>query len=412
MTEEEMKQVTDAASDAAKTATEAKRAEIIAEYEKTIDRKFTPGAGQDRTVVTKDEGDQPFTGGIGEQLGLIAKAYKSDMRQVDKKLLAVMAKATGAGEAVPSDGGFLVAQEFIPNIIDKVYQTSIVAGMCAKQPVGPNFNGVKIPAVNETSRLDGYRWGGILGYWMAEAGSITKSKPGIRQISVELQKLACLCYATDELLQDSVGLTGYINKWFPMEMAFRLDDAVINGDGAGKPLGIINSANPALIAITKETNQAATTIVTSNILKMWRRLWAANRPRAVWFYNQDCEEQLATLSVPIGTAGQLFPLFAWPGSPTNPSEQPRIMGRPAYAIEQCPTLGAQGDIVLCDPTEYLIIDKGGMQMATSIHVQFVTDETAFRFIYRVNGQPIWNSPLTPFKGSNTLSPYIVTAIRS
>ena len=412
MDELEMKQVTDAASEAAKTATEAKRAEIIAEYEKTIDRKFTAGAGQDRITVTKDEGDQPFVGGLGEQLGLIAKAYKSDMRSVDKKLLAVMAKAQGAGEAVPSDGGFLVAQEFIPQIIDKVYQTSVVAGMCSRQPVGPNFNGVKIPAVNETSRVDGSRWGGILSYWMAEAGTITKSKPGMRQISLELQKLACLVYVTDELLQDSVGLTGYINKWFPLEMAFRVDDAVMNGDGAGKPLGMINAANPALVSIAKETNQAATTIVTANILKMWRRLWAANRKNAVWFYNQDCEEQLATLSVPIGTAGQLFPLFSWPGSPTNPSEQPRIMGRPAYAIEQCPTLGAAGDIVLCDPTEYLLIEKGGMNMASSIHVQFVTDETAFRWIWRINGQPMWNSALTPFKGSNTLSPYIVTAIRS
>jgi len=410
MTDEEMKTITDKAAEAAKEATIKAKEEIIAEYEKTVERKFTPGAGV--TQIIKDEGDQPWEKGIGEQLGAVAKAYRTNHRDVDKRLLAANAKATGAGEAIPSDGGFLVAQEFIPNIIDKVYTTSIVAGMCSKQPVGPNFNGVKIPAVNETSRVDGSRWGGIRGYWMAEAGTITSSKPGIRQISLELQKLACLCYATDELLQDSVGLTGYINKWFPLEMAFKLDDAIINGDGAGKPLGLINASNPALVPITKETNQAATTIVTSNILKMWRRLWAASRSRSVWFYNQDCEEQLATLSVPIGTAGALYPLFSWPGSPTNPSEQPRIMGRPAYAIEQCPTLGAAGDIVLCDPTEYLLIDKGGAQMATSIHVQFVTDETAFRFIYRVNGQPIWNSALTPFKGSNTLSPYIITAIRS
>jgi hypothetical protein len=52
-----------------------------------------------------------------------------------------------------------------------------------------------------------------------------------------------------------------------------------------------------------------------------------------------------------------------------------------------------------------------MQAATSMHVRFVTDEMTFRFTYRVDGQPLWNVPLTPFQGSNTKSPFIVLAQR-
>ncbi len=57
-----------------------------------------------------------------------------------------------------------------------------------------------------------------------------------------------------------------------------------------------------------------------------------------------------------------------------------------------------------DLGEYLLIYKP-VRSASSIHVKFVNEETAFRFTYRVDGQSFWNSGITPFKGSNTLSPF-------
>jgi hypothetical protein len=42
-----------------------------------------------------------------------------------------------------------------------------------------------------------------------------------------------------------------------------------------------------------------------------------------------------------------------------------------------------------------------------MHVAFTTDETAFRAVYRVDGAPMWRVALTPFKGANTLSPFVV-----
>jgi HK97 family phage major capsid protein len=412
LTPEELKQVTDAAADAASKATEAKKAEIIKEHDAEIVRTFTPGAGLDsRTKVLVDEGDQPWTGGLGEQLIAVKSACTSGGR-IDKRLLAANFKATGSSEVPPSDGGFLVAQEFIPTLIEKTYQTAIVAGMCYRNGVGPNANGIKQPAIDETSRADGYRYGGIYSYWEAEGGTPTVSKPKFRQISMELQKIISLARVTDEMLQDSVQLTGYINKWYPADLAFKVDDAVINGDGSGKPLGMANSKNPALIAIDKETKQAAKTIITPNIINMRSRLWGANRKNSVWFISQDCEPQLEQLTLPIGTAGSVYPAYTHPGNPYNNGPTDNLNGRPCYSIEQCQTVGTPGDIILCDPGEYMIIDKGGVNMATSIHIYFVTDETAFRFTYRVNGQPMWHSPLTAAHGSTTYSPYIALAVRS
>ena len=59
-----------------------------------------------------------------------------------------------------------------------------------------------------------------------------------------------------------------------------------------------------------------------------------------------------------------------------------------------------------------LIDKGGMKAASSIHVRFLYDENVFRFIYRVDGKPIWNKPLTPYKGSASVSPFVTLAKRN
>lgn len=99
--------------------------------------------------------------------------------------------------------------------------------------------------------------------------------------------------------------------------------------------------------------------------------------------------------------------------PGRISDAPRgmLLGRPLVPVEYCATVGDVGDVILADLSQYLVAEKGGIQAASSIHVQFLTDETAFRFVYRVDGAPLWNSALTPFQGSNTLSPFVTLAAR-
>jgi len=58
--------------------------------------------------------------------------------------------------------------------------------------------------------------------------------------------------------------------------------------------------------------------------------------------------------------------------------------------------------------------KGGIQEASSIHVAFLTDQTVFRFVMRVDGQPSWASALTPFQSTTTtgtVSPFVALAAR-
>ena len=80
--------------------------------------------------------------------------------------------------------------------------------------------------------------------------------------------------------------------------------------------------------------------------------------------------------------------------------------------EYTSALGTTGDLMLASMSQYQTINKGGVQAASSIHVQFLTDETVYRFVYRIDGQPLWNSPLTPKDAGSTLSPFVVLATAS
>jgi HK97 family phage major capsid protein len=89
---------------------------------------------------------------------------------------------------------------------------------------------------------------------------------------------------------------------------------------------------------------------------------------------------------------------------------PLLKGRPVIAIEQAPQGGTPGDIVLADMSQYVLIDAG-MQMAISAESHFNTDETIFRFRWKGSGAPAWVSPITPYNGSTTKSPFVILAQR-
>ena len=330
---------------------------------------------------------------LGEQL---LAAYRAAMPggHTDERLST--RAASGLNESTPSDGGFLVQQDFVTELLKRTYETGILASKVKKIPISTNANGLKINAVDEDSRANGSRWGGVQTFWEAEADEHTGSKPKFRQMELSLKKLTGLCYATDELLQDAAALEAVIRQAFAEEFGFKMDDAILSGSGEGEPLGILNSG--ALVKVEKEKDQKDT-ITVENLIKMWNRLWSKSRANAVWYINQEIEPFLYTLK--LGDKPVYIPAGGISEKPYG-----TIFGRPVVPLEQCSAAGEVGDIILADVGQYLLIDKGGIKAASSIHVRFLYDENVFRFIYRVDGKPIWNKPLAPYKGKATVSPFI------
>lgn len=377
--------------------------------------------------VGKDrrEDDPTFGFGPGDHgLGEFAQSVRmmTSGQGMDERLKMIMAmpegkaeKApTGANEGIGEEGGVLVP----PEQSNRIWERAIVGSNIIPLLDRYTVTGNSMTFLQEAgdTRAAGVRHGGVRGYWVEEGGQGTGSQPKFRRMQLRLKKLMILVYATDELLEDSsISLGQYLTRKAGDEINFQVGDALINGNGIGKPLGILNA--PCTVSIAKETSQVAATIVRENISKMWARWWAPSRsrPSARWHMNQDIEPELDNLHAggTTTTSGAFphIPLYMPPG---GLADRPlgNIKGRGVQPLEWCPTLGTVGDLLCADWSEYCFIAKGSVKSAVSIHLRFDYDETVFKFSYRCDGQPWWPAALTPFKGSNTLSPFISLATRA
>ena len=90
-----------------------------------------------------------------------------------------------------------------------------------------------------------------------------------------------------------------------------------------------------------------------------------------------------------------------------------LLGRPIIPTEHCQTLGDVGDIIFTDLSAYASGTRGGgVRADTSIHLRFDFAETAFRFMFEVDGKPWLLSALTPANSANTLSTMVALAVRT
>lgn len=419
LTEEEQELYNETESEVTSLENALKNEQKIIARKEALKQAMTPlpvNTSGDNVVVGDNLGAKKPWDSFGQFLSAVADANNPSKMVLDDRLESSMIKnASGASVGVGKDGGFMVGTQYVNKVMDSVMDESLLLKETTRIPIKEGNNGISVPTLAESSRADGSRWGGIRSYWTSEAGTATSSKPTFGELTLKLSKLLAFVYATDELLQDAGALETWIMQKLPLELSFKADDAIINGDGNGKPLGIINS--DALVSVAKETSQIADTIVWENIKKMWVRLPARSRKNSVWLIGQDAESQLFGLEHLIkNVAGSEnvggVPVYI-PGNSAAGQPYGTLMGRPVKVIEQCPTVGDVGDIILADMSDYLVIDKGGITADTSIHVQFLYDEQTFRFRYRMNGAPYTSSTVGAYSNSNfEMSPYIAVAARA
>lgn len=338
---------------------------------------------------------------LGEQLLSVRDAERSG--RPDPRLVEVNRAAAGLNETIPSEGNFLVQSDFSNAMLTATAGASLLMQRCKRVPVSPGKKGLKAPIVDETSRATGSRWGGVRVYRKSEADQATASKPKVALLDMELQKLIGVCYATEELFEDALVLDRFITEAFSEEFAFSIDNEIVNGTGAGEMLGILNAS--CLVTVAKEAGQTKS-ILSSNIAKMYARMPARNKQRAVWLVNDspDTWNHLASL----GTFMEGVLIFE---APSLEAPWGTLFGRPILPLEQCPALGSEGDIIFADLSQYVIAERE-VQKTVSIHVRYIFDEMAFKFVLRNNGQPIWPRARTPYVGSDSQAPFVTLAARA
>ena len=311
----------------------------------------------------------------------------------------VVNAASGASTGVDADGGYLVETDKAAGILTSVFETGVLASRCTQQPVSAMADSFSYLAAKDRNRTTR---SGLTVYRKGEADLMGSSgKPALAERELRLEDMYGLIYVTNRMMRDAVAMTEYIKRELRKELAFKLDFEIFNGSGAGQCLGITQSGLP--VQVSKENAQAADTIVAENVVKMLSR-FKGDMSKAAWFVNQDCLGQF-----PLMKVGDT-PVFVPGGSFAN-APFGTLLGMPIVPIEFCATIGDKWDILLGDFSEYLLIRKGGVEEAESMHVRFLYDEMAFRFITRNNGQPVHDSPITPLNGNNTLSPFVTLEAR-
>ena len=358
----------------------------------------TKSASRGLASLRLPEGYKPYS--VWKSFGDWIKEGIRDPGGFRQKHFSIFKTVQGMSEGVGADGGFAVLPEFNQSIFDRVYGNDLFSRTDHYTVSGNNMT---FPKTAETSRAHGSRHGGLRGYWVSEGANIPASKPELAELSLKLKKLAVVVYLTDEMVEDSgLALEAYITRKASEEFNFLIGDALINGIGGGQPLGILNSS--ALVSVAKEDSQPADTIVAENVLNMWARLYAPARTNAVWLINQDTEPELHKMSLGVSTAGGQL-VYMPPGGLSG-APYATLMGRPVIPTEFNATLGEQGDILLANLGDYVTVSKGGVSQTASIHVEFLTDQLAVRFIMRVDGAPWADSPITPYKGTATQSSFV------
>lgn len=371
----------------AEKAEAAKAAANASAGRKAAPSNPTPSVPANQVTVAASRADK--LGGFasaGEWLMGVKKAAYGD---IDARF-----KAAAAQEKVGEDGGFLVPEEISTAILKKMDGDESLMARCNVTQVSGNSLTLNVD--------ENQPWtGGIQAYWVGEGQSITESKPNFKQAQFRLQKVAALVKATDELLEDATALASYIGNNAPAAIMHQVNKAILNGNGAGKPQGIIQS--PFTYTVAKESMQSADTVLAENVLKMYSRMFPGSRANAAWFIHPAVEEQLRLLKDGNGVY-----IYVAPGGQFNQSPYGSLLGRPVIPLlAGLPALGDVGDILFADLSYYYMIRKAsGVKSATSIHLLFDKEQTAFRFSLRVDGKCPFQAPVTTETGNYKMSAFI------
>lgn len=383
------------AQEQASVVAEARRAAaFVAELSRPI-RQTAPEA---TTRITGGEKPGASKGTFGFQsLSEYIKAALNSKSSgnLDRRIAA--AATTYGREAVLPDGGFAVPPDYAATIEKIVGESeSSLANLVDVRPTSSSR--FEQPIDEETP------WtGGISVSWDGEGAAATAQKPKLGKLEIPIHKVRGLVNVTDELLEDAPALQSMLTTAFGAALLDALNAKIVNGDGIGAPLGIMNTAS--LVSVAKENAQPDDTVVAANISKMWARLHSSARQSAVWLINQDVEAQL-----PLMTIGNQ-PVYLPPGGLTG-APFGTIFGRPVIPTEQCAGLGDLGDIVLFGAKSYLLMQRRGATFSSSMHFAFDQDLQSIKLVARYGGRSKWTKALARKGASaNTLSNIVALAAR-
>lgn len=332
---------------------------------------------------------------LGEFARAVVTAATSQGHNADQRLFRAAAPSTGMRESVGADGGYLVPPEFSTQVWQLTQTSESILPMTENTEVTGN----SMSFIKDVST----RWGtdGVQAYWQGELTATTATKPVLQRESMQLEKLMVLVPVSEEMIADAAALNSYLQPKMAEKIVWKYEDAFFHGSGAGVPKGFM--AGGGLVTVTKDaghTYSAVAAVSVGDLGGMMARVLGYQQ--SVWMIHQSLLTSLIKL--------QIGDHAAWTPPTTGIAGAPLgfLFGRPILPKESCKAPLVVGDIVLANWKGYRTITKaGGLQTATSMHLYFDADATAFRVTFRVNGQPLLGATISPANGNDTLSHFVV-----
>lgn len=291
---------------------------------------------------------------------------------------------------VGESGGFMVPDEFIPELLQVQPQEAIFRPRCTPIP-GGNDAETTMPALDQSSNQNMY--GGVTILPTAEGATLGATDFKVKEVSLVPNEQGAYINVTNKLLRNWTGAGSVITSLLRKALVAYEDTKYYNGNGVGVPLGILNAA--CRVDYSRAT---ASTIATADVRGMYARLKFGGSP--IWIASQTTLPQLMALA----DAGN-NPL--WHDSLIG--KQPgTLLGIPLMLNDRSVALGTAGDLVLADLSYYLIKEGLGITIGTSEHFLYTSNRTIFRALFSIDGKPWLDAPI-PLEGSttNTVSPIVV-----
>ena len=312
-----------------------------------------------------------------------------------KRLKSVYNAQKDLVEGTGTDGGYLVPEEFLADLVQVGDPFQEVVFPRARRIPG-NRRSIRIPVLDQTGTPAAAHkteyYGGVIAHWTEEAGAKTETEPDFKQLELVAHKLAGYTQASDELLADSaVGLDALLRGLFAGAVRFRRDYAYLRGTGIGQPLGVLNSG-----ALLTTARDVANQVSANDLHSMMSLFLPTSMDNAVWVISQTCMEFI--LAIGDGTN------YIWADNARERMPL-RLYGIPVVWSEKVPNLGTTGDVLLADFNYYYIYNRGGLAIDMSRDYAFVNDLTTWRFVFRTDGQPSLSAPIY-IDTTNQVSPFV------
>ena len=263
-----------------------------------------------------------------------------------------------------SEGGYLCPDEYERTLVKALEEENRLRSLCTI--IRTESGDRKIPIVASHGTAS----------WVDEEGVIPESDDVFGQISLGAHKLATMIKVSDELLQDSVfDIESYIAAEFARRIGAAEEDAFINGDGSGKPYGLLHATNGAGIGITT----AGATFTSDEILDLIHSVKAGYRKNAKFLLNDSSIKALRKLKDGNGQ-------YMW--QPGLKEGQPdRLLSHELITSAYMPEIGAGAKPILFgDFKSYWIADRQGRSFQRLNELFAVTGQVGFRATQRVDGR--------------------------